>query len=64
MAKVTEIYCDKCNEKISDYTGKRCHSVSLNTDHEYISKDLCDKCNQEYQRKLREIGEWLKEGAI
>lgn len=64
MAKITEIYCDRCNEKISDYTNKRVHEVSLNTEKEYITKDLCAECYKEYQKKLTELGEWLKEEKI
>lgn len=55
MAKVIINYCDKCNEKTDDLKD-----VALNTPQEYIKRELCDKCYKEYNKKIIELGEWLK----
>lgn len=57
MAKMTVFYCDKCNEQLDLAEVKE---VALNTPSEYISRDLCAKCKAKYDRKLLELGEWLK----
>lgn len=57
MAKMTVFYCDKCNEKLDP---TQVEEVALNTPNEYINRDLCAKCKAEYDKKLLELGKWLK----
>lgn len=59
MAKVIIQYCDKCNEKTDNL-----HEVELNTPQEYIKRDLCGKCFKEYEKRLKNLGEWLKSEAF
>lgn len=55
MATVVIKYCDICNEKTDDLK-----EVEMHTPREYIKKELCKKCYDEYTKKILEIGEWLK----